>query len=90
MWPPLEKVLHHNLTQPFVLLHKLHYAVAELGVVRRHVGGLVKWKKGTNEELSVFLLEWECEPIDDTTQNLQKLADTRVPRVLSEKEKFQY
>jgi hypothetical protein len=76
---PIPQETHHDLfRQRSVFFQELDDTVGELRVVERQRFGLVQGDEDPGEESFVFLLERECEPVDDGTEYLEELSDSVV------------
>mmetsp|Transcript_36944 Transcript_36944/g.117572 ORF Transcript_36944/g.117572 Transcript_36944/m.117572 type:complete len:234 (-) Transcript_36944:494-1195(-) len=62
----------------WILLHVLCHTIGELLVECRQRLHLVQGNQGADEEVLVLLLEGQCEPVDDATEDLQQLPNTVV------------
>lgn len=77
-WPVAQDTLDDRYGRLGVFLDVLRDAIRELLVVHRHALGLVQWHERAHEELQVFRLQWHRESVDDTSQNLEQLANSVV------------
>ena len=73
--PEAQERLEHGRRERWVLLHELGDAVGERLVVECHALRLVHRQERVLEELHMFVLQGEREPVDDRPEDLQKLCD---------------
>jgi len=70
---------YHLLRQGSVFLQELDNAVCQLRMVHAKTFDLVQRNEYSGEKQFVLLLQWQCETIDNGSQNFEEFSDAVKP-----------
>lgn len=70
--PHFEEAVDDERGQVYVLFHELDHAVVQLTEIEAQVAGFVERKERSFQKHFVFVLEWQCEAVNDAIRRCEQ------------------